>query len=103
MTTDSTPPPAPDRPPGQARGTLDAIRASLRWLAGEGVSPLADLRVAVGGLFSRRNLGWLFTLAVLAYLLSGVYVVDPGEAAVVRRFGAVVEPRAAPGLHYRLP
>ncbi|MBI3761922.1 MAG: FtsH protease activity modulator HflK, partial [Chloroflexi bacterium] len=46
---------------------------------------------------------WLFTLAVLAYLLSGVYVVDPGEAAVVRRFGAVVEPRAAPGLHYRLP
>lgn len=37
------------------------------------------------------------------YLLSGFYVVQPGEAAVVRRFGAVVDGNAGPGLHYRLP
>ncbi|MEZ5933086.1 MAG: FtsH protease activity modulator HflK [Alphaproteobacteria bacterium] len=36
------------------------------------------------------------------YLLSGVYTVQPGEVAVVRRFGAVIE-QAGPGLHYRWP
>ena len=37
------------------------------------------------------------------YLLSGAYAVQPGEAAVVRRFGRVVAGNASPGLHYRLP
>lgn len=40
---------------------------------------------------------------VTLYLLSGFYTVQPGEAAVVRRFGAVVDGNAGPGLHYRLP
>jgi membrane protease subunit HflK len=37
------------------------------------------------------------------YLVSGFYVVQPGEQAVVRRFGVVIEPRVSEGLHYRLP
>ena len=43
--------------------------------------------------------------AVLAvmYVLSGVYVVQPGEAAVVRRFGRIVAAGVGPGPHYRLP
>ena len=41
----------------------------------------------------------LFTL----YLLSGVYIVAPGEAAVVRRFGFVVANNVGSGLHYSLP
>jgi len=39
---------------------------------------------------------------VALYLLSGVYTVQPGETAVVRRFGAVIE-QTGPGLHYRWP
>lgn len=42
--------------------------------------------------------GLLFAI----YLLSGFYVVSPGETVVVRRFGAVIE-QGGPGLHYRLP
>lgn len=42
------------------------------------------------------------TLLVAIYLLSGLYSVQPGESAVVRRFGKVIE-QAAPGLHYRWP
>lgn len=43
-------------------------------------------------------------IALIAfYLLSGVYTVQPGEAAVVRRFGRVVPSAFGPGLHYRLP
>lgn len=40
---------------------------------------------------------------VIVYLFSGLYVVQPGEIAVVRRFGQVVAPDVGPGLHYRLP
>lgn len=36
------------------------------------------------------------------YVLSGVYTVQPNEAAVVRRFGRVVG-NFGPGLHFRLP
>lgn len=40
---------------------------------------------------------------VILYLLSGFYTVQPGEIAVVRRFGQVTESAVGPGLHYRLP
>lgn len=39
----------------------------------------------------------------ILYLLSGFYIVAPGEAAVVRRYGRVQANNVAPGLHYRLP
>lgn len=110
MTTNDTPspPPAPDSGPptdwlGLLRRAARALGAALRFLFGEGDSPLADLRAAFGHLDPRRIVWGLIGLAILAYLASGLYAVAPGEAAVVRRFGAVVEPRAAPGLHYRLP
>lgn len=37
------------------------------------------------------------------YVLSGFYIVQPGEAAVVRRFGSVMAGNIGSGLHYRLP
>lgn len=37
------------------------------------------------------------------YLLTGIYIVNPGEQAVVRRFGAVLNQPVSEGLHYRLP
>jgi membrane protease subunit HflK len=39
----------------------------------------------------------------LLWLLSGVFIVQTDRQAVVTRFGAVVEPRALPGVHYALP
>lgn len=64
---------------------------------------LGDLRAAVGHVNPRGLLLGIVGLVAAAYLASGIYVVAPGEAAVVRRFGAVVEPRVGPGLHYRVP
>lgn len=109
MTTDTpTPPPAPEgRPPidwlAVLRRVARALGTALRFLIGEGESPLADVRAALGHVNPRRLLWGIIGLAILVYLGSGLYVVAPGEAAVVRRFGAVIEPRAGPGLHYRLP
>ena len=102
-----TPPTDPEEPRFGWRSILDAviqgITRFIRIIIGDGQSPLADLRAALGHI-NPRGLVWsLIGLAILSYVLTGIYVVAPGEAGVVRRFGAVVEPRATPGLHYRLP
>jgi membrane protease subunit HflK len=87
---------------GLSRAGQMLVKTS-RDIVGDGESPLDDFRAAVGHLEPRHLVLGILGLAILGYLLTGVYVVDPGEAAVVRRFGAVVVSRAAPGLHYRLP
>ncbi len=105
--TNHTPLPPDSRPPFDWRGAYkrvtQAIARFFRILIGEGESPLEDLRAAFGHLKPRRILWGLAGLALAGYFATGIYVVAPGELGVVRRFGAVIEPRAAPGLHYRLP
>src|SRR5437667_8860722 len=57
------------------------------------------------GLRLRRRAAWvggLLALAVVGYLLSGIFTVAADEQAVIRRFGRVAA-RLGPGLHYRLP
>ena len=48
----------------------------------------------------RGRIGWI---AAGVWLLTGVYLVPTDRQAVVTRFGAVVEPRVLPGVHYALP
>ncbi len=67
----------------------------------EGVA--GDLRKAFSHLnFKKLGLAGSGAL-VLFYLLTGIYVVNPGEVAVVKLFGKVVKERVGEGLHYRLP
>jgi membrane protease subunit HflK len=40
---------------------------------------------------------------LLAYGLSGIYLIKWDEAGIVQRFGVVVKPQVGPGIHYRLP
>jgi membrane protease subunit HflK len=47
-----------------------------------------------------RRLPWA---ALAMWALSGVILVPTDQQAVVTRFGAVVEPRLFPGVHYALP
>ena len=106
MTNNTLQPPTPPPPfdwGNTYRRVSQAMARFLRILIGEGESPLDDLRSAFGHLNPRRILWGMAGLALAGYLATGIYVVAPGELGVVRRFGAVVEPRAAPGLHYRLP
>jgi len=77
-----------------------------------GSSALAALRarrgMEVGHAHHARPLWRAFlpvaivTLLVF-YVASGLYVVQPDERAVVRRFGQVLPGELGPGLHYRLP
>ncbi len=50
---------------------------------------------------SRRN-QILGAIAAL-WVLSGIYIVGANQQAVVTRFGAVVDPRVMPGIHFALP
>ncbi len=87
------------------RSTGHRVAGALRRLAAGPASTAArDIQAAFAHLFRHPHLGKI-GLAALAslYLLSGVFVVNPGEEAVVRRFGRIVRPRVAEGLHYRLP
>ncbi len=51
----------------------------------------------------RRIVPVMAVILLAAVLLSGFYRVEPGEAAVVRRYGRVIANNVGPGLHYRLP
>jgi membrane protease subunit HflK len=54
------------------------------------------------GPFSGGSLGIIVSLAIAAWLLTGFYLVDEKERAVVLRFGAVSR-TVEPGPHWRLP
>ena len=45
---------------------------------------------------------WI-TVVVGVWLLTGVYLVNTQQQAVLTRFGAVVDPRVLPGIHISLP
>jgi membrane protease subunit HflK len=49
-----------------------------------------------------RSIGVGVGIIALIWLLSGIYIVDPGEVAVVRQFGKEVA-QTDPGLNYHLP
>ncbi|MBI5029274.1 MAG: FtsH protease activity modulator HflK [Chloroflexi bacterium] len=71
---------------------------------GAGATAIADVRDAFGHIAHYPHLGKVAGgLIVALYFLSGVYIVNPGEEAVVRRFGQVTERRVGEGIHYRLP
>lgn len=61
-----------------------------------------DLKSMLQGFFKGRGI-WIAVVIVIAlYLLSGFYVVQPGEKGVVLLFGKVSS-ITGPGLRYRLP
>ncbi|WP_319379558.1 FtsH protease activity modulator HflK [Thiomicrorhabdus sp.] len=55
-----------------------------------------------GGGFSGIGGGLILGVAVIVWLLSGIYIVDPAERGVVTRFGAFVEETKA-GPHWHMP
>lgn len=71
----------------------------------------AQIETFGGSLLPRINFGPIRDLdsrrALLGlgalWLLSGLFIVSADQQAVVTRFGAVVEPRVMPGIHYALP
>ena len=90
----------PQFKPSQVLARLRAIRIPSTTKDGSAVS---DIKKA----FSHLNPKKVFISLLLGilgiYLLTGIYIVNPGERAVIRRFGAVLPQTISEGIHYRLP
>jgi membrane protease subunit HflK len=69
----------------------------------DGFSALADISKAFRHINPKAVILILITVSFLFYLLTGAYVVNPGEQAVVRRFGKILEGTVTEGIHYRIP
>lgn len=88
------------------RSLLVTIGSAVRgfFTQGAGATAAADIQAAFGHLARNPHLGKIAVgIVVGLYLLSGIYIVNPGEEAVVRRFGQITQRRVGEGLHYRLP
>jgi membrane protease subunit HflK len=66
-------------------------------------SAVNDIKKAFSHLNPQNVIISLGTGLLTIYLLTGIYIVNPGEQAVVRRFGAVLPQTVSEGIHYRLP
>lgn len=66
---------------------------------GEGGSPLGNMS---GGALTAYGLAGLSALVLIFWLLSGLYIVDSNERAVVMQFGRFTKINE-PGLNWRLP
>ena len=105
-------PPAGGTAAARLGRALSAAAVGLRrrgGAAGAGLRPAGetvgrDLGDAFGHLRRYRHLGRVAVgVALGLYALSGTYLVSPGEAAVVTRFGRIAQPRVPPGLRWHLP
>ncbi len=56
-----------------------------------------------GNFGSGKVLALVFLAVLLLWAASGIYIVNPGEHAVIQRFGAWSRTQAEPGIGYRLP
>ncbi len=50
-----------------------------------------------------RILPIVIVIAIIGYLATGIYTVNPGEVGIVRQFGKVMPAANEPGLHWRIP
>lgn len=78
-------------------------RLLLTIRSADGSSSMTDIRQAFKHVNARYISGNIVKVIIAIYFLSGVYIVKPGEAAVITRFGKVINPKVTEGLHYRLP
>ena len=66
-------------------------------------SAISDIKKAFGHLNPKKVIITMVIGILGIYFLTGIYIVTPGEQAVIRRFGAVLPQTVSEGIHYRLP
>ncbi|MEW5723112.1 MAG: FtsH protease activity modulator HflK [Thermodesulfobacteriota bacterium] len=71
--------------------------------AGPGLTRAGRVLAALAGLWKYRPRLWVVAvLALVAWVLSGIFIVAPDETGLVKRFGRYKRP-AEPGPHYHFP
>lgn len=68
-----------------------------------GNSAIEDITKAFSHINPKKAVLVVLSGFLLVYILTGIYMVNPGEQAVIRRFGSVLDKSIYEGIHYRLP
>lgn len=69
----------------------------------ERISVIEDIAKAFQHIDPKKATRILLAGFLLVYVLTGIYIVTPGEQAVIRRFGRILDKPIYEGIHYRLP
>jgi membrane protease subunit HflK len=80
---------------------LSVIRQQLK--QSSNVTVFEDLSKAFKHINPKKTVFYLLCCVFIIYVLTGIYIVNPGEQAVIRRFGALLDAPINEGIHYRLP
>lgn len=88
----------PDRPHGHSHGPWRGLSHGHS----HGLPSISLPRLNWNWLREGGRRRWL-AAALAVWVLSGLYIVSADQQAVVTRFGAVVEARVMPGIHYAMP
>lgn len=67
------------------------------------VSIIEDITKAFQHINPKKAAQALLSGFLLVYVLTGIYIVTPGEQAVIKRFGSILDKPIYEGIHYRLP
>lgn len=67
------------------------------------VSIIEDIAKAFHHINPKKAVQALLSGFLLVYVLTGIYIVTPGEQAVIKRFGRILDKPIYEGIHYRLP
>jgi membrane protease subunit HflK len=82
---------------------ISKVKNSLFLHSSKDWSAVSDIKKAFSHLNPRKVIISLGISVLTIYLLTGIYIVNPGEQGVVRRFGSVLPQIVSEGIHYRLP
>lgn len=95
-----------------AKNKLRALSTLLksRWggikqkhLENDRVSVIEDIAKAFQHINPQKAAQALVSGLLVVYVLTGIYIVNPGEQAVIKRFGRILDKPVSEGIHYRLP
>lgn len=84
-------------------GLITAAGARIKKIFSADNAATQDIMRAFSHINPRKAFLFLFLGVLLVYGLTGIYIVNSGEQAVIRRFGAVLPQTITEGIHYRLP
>ncbi len=87
--------------PAMIKIWLDSIKQKHN--ENDRVSVIEDITRAFQHINPQKAAQALLSSFLLVYVLTGIYIVNPGEQAVVKRFGSILNKPIYEGIHYRLP
>jgi len=67
------------------------------------ISAIEDIAKAFNHINPKKAVLSLLSGFLLVYVLTGIYMVNPGEQAVISRLGSILDKSVYEGIHYRLP